>query len=118
MLVPLWSLIPFFLVVLCVALLPAFAHSFWKRHGLLILAALSIPVLGMAAAFNYHWVVETFVDYVTFICLLGALYALGGGLLVSGIPKANPLTNIGFLVIGALFSNLIGTLGASMLLIR
>src|SRR6202042_1243830 len=65
-----------------------------------------------------HWVIESFIDYVSFICLLGALYAIGGGLFITGIAKSNPLINLGFLTLGALLASLIGTLGASMLLIR
>ena len=77
-----------------------------------------MPILSMSLALNYHWVLSSFVDYVSFICLLGALYTLGVGLYVQGTPKANPVTNLGYLAFGAILANLIGTLGASMLLIR
>ena len=115
---PLWSLLPFAGVVLCVGVLPSLAPTFWKKYQLLLLSALSMPILSMSAALNYHWVVTAFVDYVSFVCLLGALYAIGGGLYVQGTPKANPVTNLGYMALGACLANFIGTLGASMLLIR
>ena len=116
--IPLWSIIPFILVVLSVAILPGFAPDVWKKHRVLLIATFAIPIISLTAAINTHWLVQSFVDYVSFICLLGALYSIGGGLLIGGATKANPLTNIGYLIMGALLSNVIGTLGASMLLIR
>jgi len=115
---PLWSVLPFVGVVLCVAILPGLTPRFWKKYKELLLATLGMPILSLSAAINYHWVVTAFTDYVTFICLLGALYTIGGGLYVHGTPKANPVTNLGFMVLGAIAASLIGTLGASMLLIR
>src|SRR5690348_14822678 len=115
---PLWSLLPFAGVLLCIAVLPGIAPQFWKKYRALLLSVFGMPILAMSAALNHQWVVTAFTDYVSFICLLGALFAIGGGLYVQGTPKANPVTNLGYMFFGAVLSNLIGTFGASMLLIR
>jgi Na+/H+ antiporter NhaD/arsenite permease-like protein len=117
-LLPLWSLLPFAGVLLSVALLPTVTPRFWRKYHILVLCIFAMPILSMSAALNYHWLVEAFTDYVSFICLLGALVCIGGGIYVQGAPKANPVVNLGYLVVGALLASIIGTLGASMLLIR
>jgi Na+/H+ antiporter NhaD/arsenite permease-like protein len=111
-------MLPFVGVLLSVAILPGLTPRFWKKYRALLLTTLSIPVLALSAAINLEWIFQAFTDYVSFICLLGALYSVGGSLYVQGAPKANPLTNVGFMVLGAILGGLIGTLGASMLLIR
>jgi Na+/H+ antiporter NhaD/arsenite permease-like protein len=57
-------------------------------------------------------------EYIQFIALLASLYIASGGILIEIDKKATPLANVSLLLIGALISNLIGTTGASMLLIR
>src|SRR5262249_55917437 len=56
--------------------------------------------------------------YASFIIMLGSLYTVAGGVVVRGDFRATPLTNAVILGLGALVSNLIGTTGASVLLIR
>src|SRR5207253_1683910 len=57
-------------------------------------------------------------NYLLFIILLGSLYTVSGGIALLGDLQARPLTNTMFLAGGALLANLIGTTGASVLLIR
>ena len=57
-------------------------------------------------------------EYVPFIVLLFSLYAISGGIAVRGDIPAHPLTNTAILGLGGLLASLIGTTGASMLLIR
>src|SRR4029453_7910998 len=57
-------------------------------------------------------------DYGSFMVLLGALFVISGGIYIKGEFAGTPLVNTGFLAVGAVFANLIGTTGASMLLIR
>ena len=57
-------------------------------------------------------------DYLPFIILLFSLYSISGGIRLTGDIPAHPLTNCGFLLTGSLLASLIGTTGASMLLIR
>ncbi len=57
-------------------------------------------------------------DYIPFIILLFSLYTISGGIRLSGDIPAHPATNAGFLLLGAVLANIIGTTGASMLLVR
>jgi Na+/H+ antiporter NhaD/arsenite permease-like protein len=57
-------------------------------------------------------------EYLAFIALLGSLFVISGGIVVSGDIRATPAVNTLFLGIGAVLANVIGTTGASMLLIR
>jgi Na+/H+ antiporter NhaD/arsenite permease-like protein len=57
-------------------------------------------------------------EYFSFISLVGALYVVSGGILLRVKGEATPLENCLFLFLGALLANLLGTTGASMLLIR
>lgn len=61
---------------------------------------------------------HSLLEYFSFICLLGSLFVVAGGIHVSGDLVATPKTNTVLLAVGALLANLIGTTGASMLLIR
>ena len=57
-------------------------------------------------------------DYFSFLVLLGSLFIISGGIYIRGAFAGTPLVNTTFLAIGALLANLIGTTGASMLMIR
>ena len=53
-----------------------------------------------------------------FIALIAALYVTAGGIHICGHPRGTPLVNATLLGVGAVAASLIGTTGASMLLIR
>ena len=53
-----------------------------------------------------------------FMVLLGSLFVVSGGILVTGDIEAKPVVNATFLAVGAVLASLIGTTGASVLLIR
>jgi Na+/H+ antiporter NhaD/arsenite permease-like protein len=57
-------------------------------------------------------------EYASFIALIGSLYVVSGGIHIRVKGEATPRVNCVFLLIGAVLSNVIGTTGASMLLIR
>ena len=57
-------------------------------------------------------------EYVMFISLLTALYIVSGGILIEIKGMATPMRNTVLLAIGGVLANIIGTTGASMLLIR
>ena len=57
-------------------------------------------------------------EYVSFIILLLALFTISGGIYLTGNLVATPRTNLTFLVLGAVLASFVGTMGASMLLIR
>ena len=63
-------------------------------------------------------VARTLHEYFSFICLIGSLFVVAGGIHLKVKGEATPRDNVVFLAIGAVAANLIGTTGASMVLIR
>lgn len=114
-----WSALPFALLLLFIATLPLKAALFWgkNRNKLLIVILSSIPILFLFRNDPlpiYHSILE----YISFIVLLASLFIISGGIRLSGDLRATPYVNGTFLLVGALLANLVGTTGASMLLIR
>jgi Na+/H+ antiporter NhaD/arsenite permease-like protein len=121
---PLVAVLPFLLLLLAIAVLPLTCGHWWEknRHKALVVAVLTVPV-----AIYPVWVwgdvgrevlVEKLQEYVSFIMLLSALYVISGGIFVQGSLSGTPLVNTGMLGLGALLANVIGTTGASVLLVR
>jgi len=113
--------LPFVAMLLGIALLPIAAPHLWEHPagpiGLTVVC--SIPtIVGAVAAGELHGIAEGLGDYVAFIALIAALYVTAGGIRISGHPRGTPLVNGSLLAIGAGAASLIGTTGASMLLIR
>jgi Na+/H+ antiporter NhaD/arsenite permease-like protein len=117
---PLWSIGPFVLMLLSIAIIPLLVPHLWEKNTnkLLLSLAVSIPVLTVIIPNAPHLLMDSMKDYFSFIVLLGALFVISGGIFIKGEMAGTPLVNTVFLAIGAILANLIGTTGASMLLIR
>lgn len=117
---PGWLVIPFVLLLLMIATGPLFYESFWHHHYPKIAIALAtiVVLFYLFVLENIHHPVHALAEYVQFIALLASLYVASGGILIEIDKKSTPMANVSLLLIGALISNLIGTTGASMLLIR
>ncbi len=115
-----WSVIPFALLLLMIATGPLFYAHFWHKNYPLIAIILGALVLGyyILVLGDIHHPVHSMAEYVSFISLLTALFVASGGILIKVDKKGTPLVNIALLIFGAAIANLIGTTGASMLLIR
>ena len=117
-----WSMIPFGLMLLAIAVAPLLAEHWWEsnKHKLTVALFLGVPTAiclimgGMLHELEH----QLFGDYVPFIILLLALYVVTGGIHVSGDIKATPWVNTSFLGLGWLLASIMGTTGAAMLLIR
>ncbi|ACU86803.1 Na+/H+ antiporter NhaD-like permease [Brachybacterium faecium DSM 4810] len=120
---PVWTLIPFVLMLLGIAvfpLVPQLAHL-WERprNQLLYALVLGMPVaIGLLVAAHPELVAHALIEYVQFIVLLLALFTVSGGIVLRGDLAATPRTNTAFLAVGGLLASFIGTTGAAMLLIR
>jgi len=112
--------IPFVVVLLLIAVMPLAAPHFWdkNRNKAIIMAAISLPMLYYLVSDLRPELWHTAHDYVSFIILLGSLFIISGGILMTGDVRATPRVNTMFLIAGAILANFIGTTGASMLLIR
>ena len=117
-----WSMIPFGLMLLVIAVAPLIVAEWWdkNKHKLAVSLLLAIPtavclVMGGMAKELEH---QLLADYVPFLVLLMALYVITGGIHLSGDIKAKPWINTSFLALGWFLASVMGTTGAAMLLIR
>jgi Na+/H+ antiporter NhaD/arsenite permease-like protein len=117
---PAWSVGPFVLLLLAIAVLPLAAPHWWhsNRHKALVSLALGLPVGAFVAFRDPHALGHVALEYLAFIALLGSLFVISGGIRVVGTLPASPAANAGVLALGAVLANFVGTTGASMLLIR
>jgi Na+/H+ antiporter NhaD/arsenite permease-like protein len=116
--------LPFALVLLSFAILPGMAPRFWhRRMAWVILGCVALGVVlqsltaGPNAALLGLWQVSL-AEFLPFITLLLALYALGGGIGITGGPWGRPAGNLALLIIGTLLASIMGTIGAALLLIH
>ncbi len=115
-----FSVIPFVILLAMIATGPLFYEHFWHHHYPKIAVALAAIVVGyyIFLLHNTHGPVHAFFEYFQFIALLSSLYIAAGGIMINVDKKGTALTNVVLLFTGAVISNIIGTTGASMLLIR
>jgi len=120
--IPLWSSIPFLIMLLAIATGPLIAEKWWEqnKNKLLVSLLLGIPVtiFMLVNGFSKNLIETVAYDYVPFMILLGSLFVITGGIHISGDIKAKPLNNTLFLGIGYVLASIMGTTGAAMLLIR
>ena len=115
-----WMILPFALLLGAIALGPLLAPQWWGRHYPKVAYALGAITLVyyLAGLGAYGRVMHAAEEYISFIVLIGSLYVVSGGILVSVKGESTPFENVVFLLVGALLANVLGTTGASMLLIR
>ena len=115
-----WMLLPFGVLLLAIALGPLLFGRWWAKHYPKVTIGLGTITL------LYYWlslkatatVAHTALDYMSFIALIGSLFVVSGGIHINVRGEATPDVNVVFLLIGGVFANVLGTTGASMLLIR
>ena len=117
---PGWAVIPFAVLLLMIATGPLLYEHFWHHNYGKIAVALGVLVVlyYVFSLQNTHAPVHSFFEYVQFISLLTALFIASGGIMINVDKKNTPGVNVALLVVGAIIANIIGTTGASMLLIR
>jgi Na+/H+ antiporter NhaD/arsenite permease-like protein len=127
---PLWPLgsLPFVALLLAIAVLPLVprAAHWWHANSSKLIVALACglaTLLFMAttdsASAAWQALVHVLLgDYLPFIILLASLYVVAGGILIRGDLAATPATNTSILLVGTLLASIMGTTGASVLLIR
>jgi Na+/H+ antiporter NhaD/arsenite permease-like protein len=118
--VPAYMVLPFALLLACIAILPLAAPHFWEsnRNKALVVALLGVPSALYVASLQLEALMHSAAEYVSFLALLGSLYVIAGGIHVSGDLRATPRNNTLLLAMGGVLANVAGTTGASMLLIR
>jgi Na+/H+ antiporter NhaD/arsenite permease-like protein len=119
---PAWTLVPFVAYLLGLALVPLVAGRFWarERNKLIVALVASAPVVGYLLTTPRGGVALAGAarDYLAFMALLGALFTISGGVRLRGALAGTTGVNTAFLAAGAVLGSVIGTTGASVLLIR
>ena len=115
-----WMALPFILLLLSIAVIPFISKTWWERNY-----ALVAGFLGVVSVAYYLLILgsterplHTLEEYVSFIALIGSLFVVSGGIHIRIRGKSTPAANVVLLAIGGVVSNVVGTTGASMILIR
>jgi len=117
-----WTLIPFIIMLLMIAVAPLVAPKAWEdnRNKLFLTLVLAVPtaIYLICAGMGHNLAHQVLGDYIPFIILLMSLYIVTGGIRIKGDIMATPMTNTTILTIGYVLASIMGTTGAAMLLIR
>jgi Na+/H+ antiporter NhaD/arsenite permease-like protein len=117
-----WMILPFGVLLGMIAMGPLWFGKWWGKHY----AKVSFGLGAVTLAYYFlalppkasETVAHTASEYFSFIVLIGSLFVVSGGIHINVKGEATPTVNVFFLFIGALIANVLGTTGASMLLIR
>jgi Na+/H+ antiporter NhaD/arsenite permease-like protein len=117
------AVLPFAAYLLTVAALPMCCARFWdaNRNKLVVALAAALPVaayLLVCTPDGAAALVDAAREYLAFMALLGALFVITAGIHLRGDLAGTPAVNTAVLAIGAVLASVIGTTGASALLIR
>jgi Na+/H+ antiporter NhaD/arsenite permease-like protein len=118
-----WAL-PFLGILVCIATGPLLFPHLWERHlgkfAAFWSACVIVPLIVSAGPVTALDVIAhtMLLEYMPFILLLLALFTTAGGIYLEGNLRGTPAANAILLLTGAILASLIGTTGASMILIR
>src|SRR5207249_3330082 len=98
-------------------IVPFINREWWDKYypHISALFGLSMILYYAVALRNGERMVEAGYEYISFVTLIGSLFVAAGGIHIRLKGKSTPLTNLLFLSIGAVISNIVGTTGASMI---
>lgn len=113
-------ILPFALLLFCIAAMPFVHRHWWESHYPKIAVGLGLITAGYYVFALHHpeRMAHVALEYVSFIALIGSLFVVSGGIHIQVKGEATPRVNVLFLAIGGVLASIIGTTGASMLLIR
>lgn len=107
-------------MLLFVAIGPLLPNRWWERNNQYLVALLGGIVVWMECFLfrtpEHMW--HAAVEYFAFLSLIGSLFVVTGGIVIRIEGGATPAKNVLLLLVGAILANVMGTTGASMLLIR
>jgi Na+/H+ antiporter NhaD/arsenite permease-like protein len=119
----LWAL-PFAGMLLSIATGPVLYPHLWEHHygkfAAFWAALIVIPLLLTTGAMTTAATLThtALLEYIPFILLLLALFTTAGGIYLEGNLRDSPYTNTALLAFGTVIASIVGTTGASMILIR
>ena len=91
-----WMVTPFVVLLAGIALAPLCFSSWWGKHYGKVSLILASIVIG------YYWfglgaeerLLQTAEEYFSFICLIGSLFVISGGIHLSVLGEATPGANV------------------------
>ncbi len=121
-LLPIHTVVPFIGMLASIAIFPLLCPRFWHHHfGKITLFWVGVGVLVILYYLHLdgvylilHVLLE---EYLPFVILLSALYVVSCGVYVSNFLSGTPLANTLYLAFGIPLASLMGTTGASMVLL-
>ena len=114
------AMVPFAVLLLAITLGPWIAQHHWERHyhKLCLALAGSVCLYYLLVLKQPTRIIHAGMEYVTFMVVVGSFFVVAGGIHLRAKAPSSPLRNTLFLLAGAVLGNLIGTIAASLLLIR
>ena len=96
-------ILPFALMLLCIALMPFINLHWWERHFQKVAVGLGAVTTVYYVFFlgNAARMLHVGHEYVSFIALIGSLFVVAGGIHIDVKGEAKPWVNCLFLFIGA-----------------
>jgi len=119
----LWGL-PFLAILLSLAFFPLLAPHFWHHNYGKVSLVIGVTFFAVFTIFfgpktSFFYLVEVYLgEFIPFIVLLLALFAIAGGIQLKGNLVGKPSLNVILILIGTVLASWMGTTGAAMLLIR
>lgn len=115
-----WFVIPFLILLASIAIMPFLNRHWWEKNYPIVSYTLGIIVIiyYVLSLQNIPRVFLTAYEYISFISLIGSLFVVSGGIHIRIRGKSTPWANVALLGTGAVVANVLGTTGASMILIR
>ncbi|MDO8876310.1 MAG: sodium:proton antiporter [Pseudolabrys sp.] len=118
-----WAL-PFVGILLSIATGPLLFPHLWEHHvgkfAAFWSACVIVPLVATAGLTPASQAVlhTLFLEYIPFILLLLALFVAAGGIYLEGNLRGTPAANALLLLAGTFLASIVGTTGASMIMIR
>ena len=118
--VSIWSAFPFLILLASIAIVPLVSKSWWEKFYPAVSIGLGVFTICFYTLFLGipGPVIDSGYEYVSFMALVGSLFVIAGGIHIKLRGRSRPLTNVIFLAVGAVVANILGTTGASMIMIR
>jgi Na+/H+ antiporter NhaD/arsenite permease-like protein len=113
-------MLPFVTLLATIALAPILWPGHWHKHAPKFCSAFAAITVGyyLVGLHAGSRVLSAGFEYASFIIVVGAFFVVASGIHLRVRGRSTPGLNAAFLVTGALLANLLGTVGASILLIR
>lgn len=119
--VPLYLTAPFALLLLSVAIVPLFNAHWWHQNFPFVSSLLAGFIASAYLFFipgGEHKLLHAAHEYFSFIALVGGLFFVASCIRIEMAARSSAALNMLLLAGGAVLANVVGTTGASLLLIR